>query len=258
MKQNNLHIPNSIGGEIAAIIEYPDESSDKLAVLCPGFLDTKDYAHLETLGRDLAEHGYTAVRFDPTGTWESSNSLDQYTLSQYLQDVRSVIDYASQRKAYTNVCIAGHSIGGLVSILYAAKEPRIATVVSIMSPYAYVRPNREDERGETSNWAKSGFHHSERDVVRSKEIRKFDVPYSFVRDSRQYNALDAIGHIHVPVLLIGGEKDEHVPPEYMNMLYERANSPKKIAILGNADHNYRFHPDKIQRVNQEILTFLKI
>lgn len=90
-------ISNSRGKKIAAVIQRPDEETNKLAILCPGFLDSKDYAHLRMLADDLVEQGYTSVRFDPTGTWESESDISEYLTSQYLNDIRSVLDFMLQQ-----------------------------------------------------------------------------------------------------------------------------------------------------------------
>ena len=60
-----------IQNRISAVIDYPETESKGLVILCPGYLDTKDYKRLVQLGIDLAQAGFTTVRFDPTGTWES-------------------------------------------------------------------------------------------------------------------------------------------------------------------------------------------
>lgn len=255
MRQGKITIQNSLGSEIAAAVHHPLLDTKGLAILCPGFLDTKDYQHLIELANDLAKNGYVAVRFDPTGTWESGGSVNQYSISQYLEDIRSIINFMLKEKAHRNVFVIGHSIGGMLSILYAARDPRVTKVVSIMSPFAYVRPNREDERGETSEWAATGFHHSERDIPNSDKIKEFSTPYSFVIDSRKYNARDEVSKLQAPLLLIAGEEDEHVPVEYMKMIYDSANEPKKLVVMEGMGHDYRHHPEEVKLINKEIISF---
>lgn len=256
MREEKVRIPNSIGGLISAVVHYPGQGSKGLAVLCPGYFDTKDYNHFVQLGNDVAEAGFTAICFDPTGTWESEGSIADYTMSQYLNDIRVVIDFALREKPYSDVCIMGHSIGGLLSIVYAARDSRVTKVVGIMPPYVYVRPHLEWERGNESEWAKSGFRVSRRDVPHSQEIREFNAPYAFVEDSRKYNALDEVPRLHVPLLLIAGEIDDLVTPEQTRMIHDKANEPKKYVVMKGMDHNYRHHPEQVAKINQEIIKFL--
>ncbi len=256
MKQNILRIPNSIGGTISAVVHYPDGDPKGLAVLCPGHLDTKDYDHLVELARDLAAIGYTTIRFDPTGIWESSGTIDQYSMSQYLEDIRVVVDFMFREAMYRDVFLIGHSIGGMLAILYAARDRRVTKVVGIMAPYIYVRPNLEEERGEKSEWARTGFRISRRDVPGSKRIVEFSVPYSFVRDAKKYSLLDEVPKLETPLLLIAGEKDDLVPPDYVKMIYDKANEPKEVVVMEGMGHNYREHPEEIALINKEIIRFL--
>ncbi len=68
-------------GDLSVAIHNPETKTKKLAILCPGFLDSKDYAGLTELANRLTEHGYTSVRFDPTGVWESGGNITDYTIS---------------------------------------------------------------------------------------------------------------------------------------------------------------------------------
>ncbi len=92
-------------------------NGSKLIVICPGKLDSKDYPHLIDLAERFSQIGYTAVRMDPTGTWESDGSDDDFTTTQYLQDVKAIIDHMLQDRAYDQIIIAGHSMGGYISLL---------------------------------------------------------------------------------------------------------------------------------------------
>lgn len=78
MKTVKKTIPSS-KGNLAAVVHYPDLQTDKLAILCPGYLDSKDYKHLVGLSAALCDKGCTVVRFDPAGTWESGGEISDYT-----------------------------------------------------------------------------------------------------------------------------------------------------------------------------------
>jgi hypothetical protein len=70
MKTETIKIPSKDNKNIAAAIHCPDIDTDRLVILCPGNVDSKDYDHLVKLAKAFASQGYTAVRFDPIGTWE--------------------------------------------------------------------------------------------------------------------------------------------------------------------------------------------
>ena len=120
-------IPSS-KGRLSAVIHYSKSESEKLAILCSGYLDSKDYKHLVSLAEVLNNAGYTVVRFEPTGTWESEGNISDYTNTQYLEDIKNVLEYMLSQKKYTYVLLGGHSRGGQLSIIYAARDSRISFV----------------------------------------------------------------------------------------------------------------------------------
>lgn len=249
----SIKIPNSKGQSIAAVVHRPETKTEKLAILCPGYLDTKDYTHLVMLASDLAEHGYTAVRFDPTGTWESDGDTSEYLTSQYLKDIESVLEYMLNEGNYTHVLLAGHSRGGQVSILYAARDPRISAVLGIMPSHSPVAGKRR------ADWEEAGVSNSSRDIPGNTEERKpFSVPFQHVLDRDQYDALADIERITAPIVLIAAEHDIPVPPEEVRKLYEKANEPKEFIFLEGMDHEYRHKPEEIRKVNDLALKALHI
>ncbi len=250
----NITIPVPDGKDLAATIHWPSKDTEKLAILCPGYLDTKDYPHLIGLAEELAEEGHVSIRFDFTGTWESKGTIEDYTVSQQLKDIENVIAYMLKERKYTHILLGGHSRGGFVSILYAARDPKISMVLGIMSPYGIIRTVNENKIG---RWERDGFRISFRDIPESKEKREFKVPYWHVEDAKQYDALREIKKLHAPLILIAGEKDNVIPPEDVRLIFERANEPKRLVEMKGIGHDYRRVPEEIKEVNSAIISVMK-
>jgi alpha-beta hydrolase superfamily lysophospholipase len=246
-----IKIKNSKGENIAAVVHYPKQKTHKLAILCPGNLDSKDYTHLVKLAEALTEQGYTVVRFDPIGTWESEGDTSEYTVTQYLNDIKNVLEYMLGKANYTHVLLGGHSRGGQLSILYAARDPRISIVVGIMASSGPVIGTQRKE------WEKSGVRISLRDLPNNKTgVREFRLPFSHVLDRDQYDAVGDAAKIKAPVILLAGELDTSVLPENVKEIYDNANEPKKFILLKGIDHEYRHDLSEIEVVNKEILDAL--
>jgi len=242
-------------GNIAAVVHEPTTKTGKLAILCPGYLDSKDYTHLVELAKMLAGAGYTAVCFDPTGTWESGGSIGDYTTTQYLADIQTVIDYMLSQYDFENVLIGGHSRGGFMSMLSAARDPRISTVVSMMGSTSGHIHTDEQKR---IAWEHDGISISKRDLPNNKdESREYRVPFSHQNDREQYDVLSDLSKIHVPILFIAGEKDTLVTPKSVNSAYNLANEPKQYALMKDMGHDYRLNADEIAAVNARISKFLQ-
>lgn len=248
-----VKIKNSKGQNIAAVIHRPEGDTNKLAILCPGFLDTKDYAHLTTLADMLCNRGYTAVRFDPTGTWDSEGDISDYTVTQYLSDIRSITDYMFAQNKYDHVLVGGHSRGGQMSLLYAAQDSRVSTVVAIMPS-----SERTFSSKRTEEWKREGFKISHRDIPNSESQKEFNVPYSHVVDKDGYFTTQEIRKIHAPILFIAGELDGLVLPEYVQELFDLANEPKKFVVMKGIGHDYRHSAGEISQVNDEIISYLNL
>lgn len=228
-----------------------NKSFDKLVIILPGYLDSKDYPNIVKLGEFLTSKGYLAVSFDPTGTWESGGSIEKYSISQYLLDIKEVIKYSEQKfnKEFSEIIIVGHSLGGMVGLLYAAKNKEIKKVVVMMSPNKMPTLKWENE---------SKIRISKRDCPGDKnKIVEFRVPFSFAQDSLKYDVLNEVSKINIPIFLMAGQNDEKIKTEIVKLVYKKANSPKKYIFLKGVGHDYRSFDDQIKKVNKEVWKFLE-
>ncbi len=53
----------------------------------------------------------------------------------------------------------------------------------------------------------------------------------------QYNSLNKIKQVHMPLLIMHGDQDKIIPFEQGQRLFEAANSPKTFHMISGADHN---------------------
>lgn len=249
-----MTIPSRDGKYLSAVVHWPERVSSQLAILCPGHVDSKDYAHLVHLANSLTKEGYTVVRFDFLGTWESDGAIDDYSIQQQLSDIKTVLEFMLQKESFAHVLLGGHSRGGTVSILYAAVDPRVSAVLAIMSPFALFRTVTSEN---LAKWKEKGFKISKRDVPNSSKMREFRLPYSNMEEANRFNVLDYVGKLHVPVFLVTGERDDVVLPEEVKRIYETANEPKHFLSIKGIDHDYRHNDAEIEMVDKEILTLLR-
>ncbi|HEX2284463.1 MAG TPA: alpha/beta hydrolase [Mycobacterium sp.] len=55
----------------------------------------------------------------------------------------------------------------------------------------------------------------------------------------KYPSIERIASVHVPVLVIAGDRDDIVPPALSKRLYDAANEPKRWLLVPGAGHNDR-------------------
>lgn len=256
--QEKIKIKNSKGQYISAVIHRPKEKTDKLAILCPGFLDTKDYDHLVLLAEELKKNNFTVIRFDPTGTWESGGDISEYLTSQYLNDINSILEFMLKKENYKDILVGGHSRGGMVSILYAARDSRISKVLPIMpsTTHPVTKAIKDRLEKESAQWKKDGFRISSRNIPGKIEKRKFNLPYIHAEDRNQFNVPEDIKKIHAPIIFIVGESDVLCPPEEVKNMFNQANEPKKFVLVPGIGHDYRHSIEEIRKVNEIIINNL--
>jgi len=233
-----------------ATYQQGNQQSGMLALVLPGRLDTKDYAHMHSHVDMLAARGYLALSFDPPGTWESPGGLELYTMTNYIKAVNELIEHFGNRPTF----IMGHSRGSSIATYVATTNPHVTALVSIfcsLAPGAY-------RNSSSSDWEKQGYLVEMRDLPPGggPETKRYDLPYAFFEDSKQYDLADGLKACTKPKLFILGKHDELATPDKVRALYDIAAEPKELYEL-DSDHDYRLHPELIEEVNKVIGRFLE-
>lgn len=231
-----------------AVLARGDEKAEKLAILIPGRLDTKDYANFVSHAEYLAVHGFYAIAFDPPGTWESLGDIDLYTTTNYLKAIDELIAYFGNRPTL----LLGHSRGGTAGIL-ASVNPAVNGIVLVLSNYSMPSPPDEDA-------LESGFQISHRDMPpgdhETKEQKEFKLPLNYWEDAKQYDPLATLRKCTKPKLMIFSSGDEFTSSQKVQEIYDSVPEPKMFKEI-DSEHDYRRNPDAIRAVNTAIEKFLE-
>lgn len=231
-----------------AIFSKGNKDANRLAVLMPGRLDTKDYANFVSHAEFLASRGFFVVAFDPPGTWESPGETELFTTTNYIKAVEELIEYFGNKPTL----LLGHSRGAATAILTSMTNPVVIGIVSLMANFgAPTAPNQEA--------IKKGYKDEYRDMPPgtsvTKEQKEFKLPIAYWEDGKQYNAGQTLKTCTKPKLLIYGTEDEFTPPNIVKELYEIIPEPKMLKEL-DSTHDYRYYPEVIEEANKTIGKFL--
>ena len=240
---------------IAANIHRPDKESTSLAVLLPGMLMSKDYTNFTSLADTLKDNNITAVRFDPTGSWESEVDIDHYSITQYLADIDYVLSYLNSNNEFDRVILIGHSLGGMVGQIFADKFDTIDTVISIFSPGRF--GISEFTKSVMPNWEKEGKLNLNRKSPFDLNIElKLELPYEFVEDAMDYDGFESAANSSCKKLFIGSNSDKTVSLEQVKDFYAKAKQPKKLIELDDVPHIYWKSSESLDKVNNAILNYI--
>jgi pimeloyl-ACP methyl ester carboxylesterase len=227
-----------------------NKSAENLAIVLPGFLDTKNHPHMRSHVDFLATKGYFALSFDPPGTWGSAGDIDQYTMTNWLRAIEEVIEFFGSRPTLT----AGTSRGGSMAMLAAIRNPAVMAFAAIMSKASYA-PDAETIHP-MGEWQAAGRREFNVTIPGRPGVKQhFVVPYSVVEDTQQYNLLGDLYKLSKPKLFIAGRQDTTVKPEIVEAAYHAAAEPKKLVVV-DADHIYRRRPEVIAEINQALGEFV--
>ncbi len=185
------------------------------------------------------------MSFDMPGTWENGKDIREFTTTNCLAAIDSII-----KEVAKPACIVGHSNGGRLAVLAASRNPQVVALACIMSAATTYPADRAEQ------WQADGVKVSLRDdpFDPTKEHR-FDLPFSFCQDAMQYNALTELQTLAIPKLFVAGQHDEIVTPGEISQTFKLAAKPKQLLTI-DSDHDYRRSPTVIDQVNAILKEFL--
>ena len=113
------------GHRVAAVLATPDHGTERVAVLCHGFLSGKRSTTNKTLTRLLNTQGIATFAFDFLGQGASDGPFEALTTTTAAAQAIAALDLVRQ-KGYRQLGLMGSSFGGLVAILTAAQRQDLA------------------------------------------------------------------------------------------------------------------------------------
>lgn len=211
-------------------------------LICHGFKGFKDWGFFPKLAERLAVAGFTAISFNFSGSGvgdgDSFSELDRWGHQRPttdLEDLRIVADYAASQGA-PRVGLVGHSRGGGLAILHAARDRRIRCLVAWAPIASFGRWPEEDIR----RWREEG----KLDVVNSRTGQVLPIYLDALEDYEAHHAdtLDivaAAGRIEVRWLIVHGTADESVSCEEGKRLHRAARpGVAELELVEGAGHTF--------------------
>ena len=230
-------IKNRKGQRVVVVVEKTP-NQEGLAFVMHGLGGFKEQSHIKTFAEAFKNNDFTVVRFDTTNTFgESDGDYADATITNYYEDLEDVIEWTKSQDFYHEpFYLAGHSLGGISTALFAQKHPDkvkglapISTVISGKLSFEARGKEKMDEIRRLG-W---DIRPAATDPNRIKKLK-----YSHWEDRLKYDLLDDVNKLTMPVLMIVGSLDEGALPKHQKILYNALPGPKEFHIIEGGPHTF--------------------
>jgi pimeloyl-ACP methyl ester carboxylesterase len=248
----SIKIPGN-GFNLAATLSRPAQSAEArspavVLVGGSGPIDRDGLAFgipiLGELAGALADAGFIVVRYDKRGIGQSGGRAESAALADYAEDVRAAIKTLADRKDVDpkRIAVLGHSEGGLVALMAAAKDKRIAAVVLVATPgmtgsdvvlaqqqHLLNRMKLSPEERQAKVDAQKQINQA---VMTGKDLDKLPPAVRRTVDNPEFQSLllsdpsKLIKDVRQPLLVVQGELDAQVDPQNADLLESLARTRK--------------------------------
>jgi len=196
-----------------------------LAVIAHGITSNKDRPYLIEIAEALVSRGVPAMRFSFAGHGRSEGRFEDMTPSREVDDLGAVLD-AAQAAGFARVVCIGHSLGGAVGLLRAARDARVSALVSlagIVHLAAFMQRHFGRLAPGDELPGRPGFHWS---AALGADA------------ARLGSLLPQAAAVRVPWLLVHGTADELVPLQDSLDARDAAGGRPTLVELPEVDHRF--------------------
>ncbi|MFM7180209.1 MAG: alpha/beta hydrolase [Verrucomicrobiales bacterium] len=195
-----------------------------IVIIAHGLTGNLDRPQLAALADGLSERGWPCLRISYPGNGNSEGNFGDCTITKEANDLTDLLDLLP---ANCRIAYAGHSMGGAVGAMAAARDARIQTLVSLAG-MVHTAAFYEREFGSLV---------PDRDCLWEEE--QFPLSAAFANDLRSMgDVLASATRVTVPWLFLHGAEDDLVPVQDSRDAYAVAPGPKKIVEIPDAGHSF--------------------
>ncbi len=255
MKARNIIFEDKKGRKIVGILNMPKGAGPFPAVvICHGFKGYKEQLHLKSLAEKLAKDNILSLRFDfGNGVGKSYGKLEDIKFSQYLDDLKSAVDYLTKQSFVDakRIALVGHSLGGQLILHYASTDKRIKVLVDLAGVVlrGVEKTNIEKNvKNQMKQAKKLGYFY----IFSKRTGKKYRIKIDYYFDLLKHDTPAQIKKIKLPVLIVHGSKDDTVSLSHSKLAYRLLNGPKKLTVIPGAPHTWRGSDDPGNKFQKKI------
>ena len=211
---------------------------------------------LKMLAEALAKNGIASLRFYKRGIAESKTaggvSESHLVFENYVEDVKSWINYLKQDKRFSKIIVIGHSEGSLIGMLGGSKADKFISIAGAGESADLLLKKQISSKSvkQIENMTfpiidslKNGFTVKKVDPMLNSLFRPSVQPYLI--SWFKYNPQTEIKNLTIPVLILQGNNDIQVSVKDAENL-SQANKNAKLLVVDKMNHIMKIVEGDIQ------------
>jgi pimeloyl-ACP methyl ester carboxylesterase len=218
-----------------------------VVVCCHGFKGFKNWGFFPLLPATFAEEKLAVITFDfscngtrpGSGEIVDTEAFSRNSIAQELSDLHTVIEWVKQGGMHSHfmpdqVYLLGHSMGGGIALLQAARDRSVARLAlwnSVSDWDIFMQQWNADE------WRDKGFV----EVTNSRTGAVYPLRYAcyedYLANRSAYHLGNAAEKLEIPLLLVHGTEDKVVTPEASEYFFRRVFHAVYIPVE-DGDHTF--------------------
>lgn len=254
MENKEFYIDHD-GCKIHCKLDYPKHmksENDKcpLFILEHGFTGHMEERHITGIAKTVQDYGYAVLRVELYGHGKSDGEFKNHTIFKWIDQMQTVIDYAEALPFSTDLYLAGHSQGGLTTMIVGAMERERLKAILPLAPAIVILDGAR--KGDMLGNKFDPEHLPEELVFWDGKV----LGPNYVRAAQYLPVEAAMRDFKKPVLIVHGDADEAVPVKYAYYaatVYENCT----LKIIKGDTHCYDNHLEEVYEAICEFLDELK-
>lgn len=242
-----IFIKNRKGQKLAVIIEKP-KNPKGLAFVMHGLGGFKEQDHIKIISDAFLAKDFTAIRFDTANTLgESEGKYEDATVTNYLEDLEDVIKWSKDQEWYIEpFALAGHSLGGICTSLFAQKNSDKVLIIAPTSTVVSGQLSTEtsSHKATDEEWKRTGW--MIRESASKPGVMK-RLPWSHMEDRLKHDLLPDVGSMTMPTLLVVGGEDMGTPLKHQQILFDALPGQKELHVIEGSGHTFR-EPEHLEQL----------
>lgn len=220
-------------------LDMPAEETKKcsLVIVIHGLTGHMEETHITAICKRMNELGFATLRAEMYGHGKSDGRFEDHNLFQWILNGLRVIDYARSLDFVTDLFIAGHSQGGLLTILLGGLRNNQFKAILPLSPATIIPDGAKTGR-------MLGMEFDPDNIPDRISIPLFDLNGDYLRLAQLIHPEDSVRKYHGKVLIVHGDEDEAIPVRYSEELQKMYDDCQLTVIHGD-DHCYTRHLDQV-------------